>query len=365
MDIVDRHGGLLLKAGTILSDRALSLIVGRGVLWSDSEAGAAENSDSLLPAGSVKSDKPVAALYLEFCEQLDWICRDLIHRPDVTGFEKVLHDLAERIHQTYLRHPSQLVAQILHAEVAQRFSVRQQINCCILVAAMSLVSGKSTQFRKVCQVAALSMNISMMDVQDKLEQLPVAIPDAVAELLRTHPKRSAMVLKGLGVEDFDWIETVLQHHERYDGSGYPFGLKAGRIRAEAGYLYVADLLVARLRTAAKRSDKDPKAVIKQLYDTDRASLEPNALLAATSVLGVYPPGSFVRLLNGEIAAVTSTRGNQLTPKVLSLLTGTGKPISPPVWRDTAASEFAINAPLPLGVYGLKIIPESAWSGEMC
>jgi len=72
---------------------------------------------------------------------------------------------------------------------------------------------------------------------------PGALSAAEFELIKEHPQTGYDVLKDV---EFPWpiAETVWQHHERLDGSGYPRGLKGDEIRLEARILSVADVVEA-------------------------------------------------------------------------------------------------------------------------
>jgi HD-GYP domain-containing protein (c-di-GMP phosphodiesterase class II) len=63
------------------------------------------------------------------------------------------------------------------------------------------------------------------------------------DLIKAHSQVGHDILK---VIEFPWpvAQTVLQHHERLDGSGYPLGIKDGDIIPEARILMVADVVVA-------------------------------------------------------------------------------------------------------------------------
>jgi len=82
----------------------------------------------------------------------------------------------------------------------------------------------------------------------------IAIPDIVLfkvgrldlrefDLVKMHPRDSYNILKGI---DFPWpvAQAALQHHERLDGSGYPYGLSGSEILPEAKILAVADVVAA-------------------------------------------------------------------------------------------------------------------------
>jgi HD-GYP domain-containing protein (c-di-GMP phosphodiesterase class II) len=63
------------------------------------------------------------------------------------------------------------------------------------------------------------------------------------EIIKTHAQQGHDILKAI---DFPWpvAQTILQHHERFDGSGYPQGLKGDQIIVEARILAVADTVEA-------------------------------------------------------------------------------------------------------------------------
>jgi len=62
-------------------------------------------------------------------------------------------------------------------------------------------------------------------------------------LIKTHPQVGADILKAI---DFPWpvAQIILQHHERVDGSGYPYGLSKRDILLDARILGVADVVEA-------------------------------------------------------------------------------------------------------------------------
>ena len=72
---------------------------------------------------------------------------------------------------------------------------------------------------------------------------PGRLSDLEFELIKLHAQRGYEILKNT---EFPWplAQTVLQHHERLDGSGYPNGIKGDKILLEARILAVADTIEA-------------------------------------------------------------------------------------------------------------------------
>lgn len=85
------------------------------------------------------------------------------------------------------------------------------------------------------------------------------------EMIRTHPEAGYEILKNI---DFLWpiAQTVLQHHERIDGSGYPAGLKGDQILLEAKIIAVADVVEAISSHRPYRPALGLEAALKELRD---------------------------------------------------------------------------------------------------
>ncbi len=86
-------------------------------------------------------------------------------------------------------------------------------------------------------------NIGELTVPLEILAYPGELTSSEFDIVRRHPEIGYDILKNV---PFPWpiADMVLQHHERLDGSGYPNGLKNGRILQEARILAVADVVAA-------------------------------------------------------------------------------------------------------------------------
>ncbi|NTU71934.1 MAG: HD domain-containing protein [Coriobacteriia bacterium] len=93
------------------------------------------------------------------------------------------------------------------------------------------------------EVAGLVHDVGKLGVPSEILTKPGKITSLEYELIQSHPQLGYDILKAV---DFGWpvAETVLQHHERMDGSGYPGGLVAEDISVPARVLMVADVIEA-------------------------------------------------------------------------------------------------------------------------
>ena len=183
---------------------------------------------------------------------------------------------------------------------------------------------------------ALTMNISMLELQGQLAvQTTPVTPDQRAAIL-AHPEFSVRMLEISGITDADWLRGVAEHHERPDGSGYPYGVS--QISELASLVQRADIYTAKLSPRhgrdAMAADKAGRAMFMQ---------DPGHPMTAALVkeFGVYPPGAFVTLASGETGVVVKRGPTVTSPVVAALSSKTGANLSEPVRRDTSRREYAI------------------------
>lgn len=93
------------------------------------------------------------------------------------------------------------------------------------------------------RLAALLHDIGKISVPDEILNKPGQLTDAELSVIRDHAQVGYDLLKEI---EFPWsvAQIVLQHHERINGSGYPFGLSGKDILPETKILSVADVIDA-------------------------------------------------------------------------------------------------------------------------
>ena len=213
---------------------------------------------------------------------------------------------------------------------------------CQLVAASAEVAAEE-QLR--LSQAALTMNIGMTRLHDQLA-CQAAQPSALQrQLIREHPLQSAAVLRGLGVVDRAWLRWVEGHHERSDGTGYPTGRRADC--AAYRLVQLADNFVACISPRPGRGSLPSRDLARQLYlGFGDAPDRWGSLFVKT--IGFFPPGSYVKLVNGECGVVVRRGDKANAPKVMSLVSRQGTPLGEAALRDTAEAAHAVQASLPPG-----------------
>lgn len=125
-------------------------------------------------------------------------------------------------------------------------------------------------------------------------------------LIRTHPIHGYKMLKQLGKVKDRIAIVSLQHHEQYDGKGYPKGFKGEDIDEFARIASVADSYEAQISNRSYRKKRDAYHAMRNLLSDGTSRFDPNIMKAFLSRLSVYPVGSIVELNDKSIGLVVGS-----------------------------------------------------------
>lgn len=189
--------------------------------------------------------------------------------------------------------------------------------------------------------AALTMNLSMLSLQDRLFGSREAPSDEERAAIATHPARSVDWLRARGVVDSHWLDAVADHHERLDGSGYPRALAGSAVGLGARLVGLADVYCATVAERLHRPPRLPATAANDILLGRRRGFDPLLAGILTRSMGGHPPGTLVRLANGELAVVIrNPSGGAIS--LMAVLTAEGEAHPLPAPRDPSRLATAIR-----------------------
>ncbi|NIC42981.1 HD-GYP domain-containing protein [Aquabacterium sp. A08] len=190
--------------------------------------------------------------------------------------------------------------------------------------------------------AALTMNIAMAAMQDQLAIQIQPASEAQKQIILQHPSQGVELLRQLGVDDARWLGLVADHHEAPDGSGYPLGKST--LDTAQQLLRMADIFIARISPRVSRRGLMPNVAVGNLYLEAQAQSNSLGALFAKQ-MGMYPPGTYVRLKSEETAVVVRRGERVNTPVALAIADPDGLPLTTPRKRDTQQPGYSVQSPV--------------------
>jgi len=136
---------------------------------------------------------------------------------------------------------------------------------------------------RVLARAGLMHDIGKLGIPETVLGKHSALDESEWILMRTHPEMGLNLLDRAGQSSRE-VLAVLYHHERLDGSGYPYGLKAEAIPIEARIVAVADTFDALTSDRPYRTACSPAEARRVLVEEAGSRLDPNAVSALFSAL---------------------------------------------------------------------------------
>lgn len=359
--ICDSNGQALVEVGTIIqSEMYKKLLEQVGFFYSEVEK-KVEPPKPLVPPEPVEpikiktntkpAKKPVVfkgrvnpfAEFDDLSVQLETLFNQLeFSRRQPTGsVERKIYDIATQI-QGLINYDADALMGAVHLSDRFEYHVHHPMQIAILTELILERLKVAQGIRLSTLAAALTSNLAMNPYQTSLNQQKTPLNDQQRKLVRNHPLLSAQQLEEAGVEDELWLQLVEQHHEKLDGTGYPMELSGKKIRREALILALADVYSAMITPRVYRGPIKLTESLRDLFTQRGSKFDDKLTRLFINELGLYPPGIYVRLENGELAVVVGRTSDFKAPMVASIKKPDGNMHSSPRRHNSAEPGYGVK-----------------------
>jgi HD-GYP domain-containing protein (c-di-GMP phosphodiesterase class II) len=146
------------------------------------------------------------------------------------------------------------------------------------------------------------------------------------------------MLKDAGLAK-DAMLAIAQHHERWDGKGYPDGLKGHEISLYARILGIADTYISLRSRRPYRKALRPHEAIEFIIAYSSELFDPELVKIFARQIPQYPAGITVILSSGEGGVVSASNPGHVARPVVRVLTVNGVPVREPYDLDLSDPEY--------------------------
>jgi HD-GYP domain-containing protein (c-di-GMP phosphodiesterase class II) len=362
----DAGGRLLLVAGRSVENEAQLAELTRQALFVDESESAewtrrlgAAMEDALLRGASLKdvaSVRPDSGAreavqrreltlpeeWGELVLQLDSTLRDV--RAD-SDWRRRLMGVHARARLMVQRKPDASLYHLVYeaATSSQKYSAHHALLTYVICEQSAALLGWEQAWIDAIGRAALTMNVAMQRLQDQLAVSHYPPTNEQRAQIDAHAAVGARLLREAGLGDELAAAVVALHHQPgpQDAALAPLPPE----RQLARLLARVDAFAAKISLRASRAPMSPVQAARE------ACLRPDGTpdevgAALLKAVGLYPPGSFVELVSGELGIVVARGRRANLPFVASLVSSAGHALGEPALRDTIDRRHAVRAAVP-------------------
>lgn len=206
---------------------------------------------------------------------------------------------------------------LVNMKGASESSYYHSINVTLLSLVLGKQLGLDERQMNLLGIGALLHDLGHTEVPDRILRKAAPLTKAEEDLYQMHPIYGEKIAKRIGTIPPQAIEIILQHHEFRDGTGYPKGLKGDQISRLAQVVSLVnryDNLCNRVDVSKSSSPYEAMAI---LYAKEKVKFDEEMIAVFITNMGVYPPGTVVKLSDERIGAVMSINTKDLlNPNVM-------------------------------------------------
>jgi HD-GYP domain-containing protein (c-di-GMP phosphodiesterase class II) len=280
-------------------------------------------SGNVLSLADVQENKGAYRSYVDLIERLDSVFTNI--GSGISIEPRTVDNLTGRLLQAVRDERDHIIGFILGGEVHGYMLAKNSVNTAILSSLIAMEL-KFTH-HKVMQIVtgALLHDVGMLRLPKEIIDKSGGLSESEIQRMQAHPLYAYKIITKELLYPEDVGLVALQHHERWDGEGYPRRISGSDIDIGARIVSVADAFEAMVSEKPYRNSMMGYQAMKNLLSDNSRRFDPDILKAFIKTMGIYPIGSIILLNNGVIARVTEVQGDApLRPKIRILIDELGK-----------------------------------------
>lgn len=191
------------------------------------------------------------------------------------------------------------------------YTFHHSINVSVLALTLGRHLGILKGELKRLGVGAILHDVGKMRVPEEILNKPGRLTEEEFAVMKTHTLHGAKILMQTSAVPDDCATVALNHHERFDGRGYPRALKGLSIGKFGLVSAIADVYDAVTSDRVYHKGMPSHQALQKMFEWAKTDFYPLYVQKFIQCLGIYPIGSLVRLDSAEVGVVSRQNHDQL------------------------------------------------------
>jgi len=179
------------------------------------------------------------------------------------------------------------------------YTFHHSVNTTIIALVLGIASGYSEQKLIELGMGVLMHDVGKIKIPEKILNKKTPLTEAEFEEIKHHTTYGFDILRKNNDLSLLSAHVAFQHHEKWDGSGYPRGLKGSEIHEYGKLAAIADVYEALTSRRVYRCAIEPNDAYEYIIAQSNMHFDPRILQVFTKHIAVYPSGSGILLSNGQ------------------------------------------------------------------
>ena len=200
-----------------------------------------------------------------------------------------------------------------------QYTFEHSVSVAVLLASFGKAMGFDHDIIRLITTGGLLHDIGKTMVPLAILNKPGKLSDDEFVIMRRHVEYSEEVLAS-SIELPEISRNIIfEHHERFDGSGYPSSKQAGGISTYGKMAAVVDVYDALTSNRCYHKGKSPHWVLGKLIEWSKYHFQPDLVQQFVRCVGIYPIGTLVLLQSGRLGVVVESNDADLLRPIIKLV----------------------------------------------
>lgn len=213
-----------------------------------------------------------------------------------------IEPVTEKIVNSVFRNKDALIS-LTRIKDRDQYTFMHSVSVSGLMASFALDRGMERERVRQIALGGLLHDVGKMRVPLEILNKPDKLTDDEFVIMKQHAQYSIDLLEDVPGLTQDALDVAAMHHEKYDGTGYPRGLKGDEISEVGQMSAIIDVYDALTSVRCYKDAWEPSFTLKKLLEWSGRHFSKELVSNFIRCLGIYPVGSLVQLQSGLVGIV--------------------------------------------------------------